>query len=142
MEEAEGGTEVGRVAVGVRGGVGLEEVEEVELGAGHVEGRIGSGAERGAVGGGGEDMVGIMRKGGGKVERRERVGRQEREAGRAVRGEKGVVESEAEGSEWWGYVFSYLYVFLSSHLHLHLHLHCSFAQGLLINSIYNLDITM
>lgn len=141
MEEAEGGAEVGGVAVGVRGGVGLEEVEEVGLGAGHVEGRIRSGAQRGAVGGGGgEDMVGIMRKGGGKVERRERVGREEREAGRAVRGEKGVVESEGEGGDWWGYVFSYLYVFLSSHFHLHLH--CSFAQGLLINSIYNLDITM
>lgn len=90
MEEAEGGAEVGGVAVGVRGGVGLEEVDEVGLGAGHVEGRIRSGAQRGAVegeGGGGEDMVGIMRKGRGKVERRERVGREEREAGRAVRGE-------------------------------------------------------
>lgn len=94
MEEAEGGAEVGGVAVGVRGGVGLEEVDEVGLGAGHVEGRIRSGAQRGAVEG--EDMVGIMRKGRGKVERRERLGREEREAGRAVRGEKGVVESEGE----------------------------------------------
>lgn len=45
MEEAEGGAEVGRVAVGVGGGAGLDEVEKGGLGAGQVEGRIGSGAE-------------------------------------------------------------------------------------------------
>lgn len=79
MEEAKGGAEVGGVAVGIGGGVGLEKQEKVGLGAGDVEGRIGGGAEGGAVVGGGS-----VGKGRG-TEGREGLGREGGEAGRAVR---------------------------------------------------------
>lgn len=112
VEEVEGSAEVG----GISEARGLE--EEVVLGGVEVEGGIGGRAERGTVEEGG-DIVGIVR------EWRERVGREGREAGRAVREEKGVVERERERGDWWGYVFAYVCVFFRPHTHFHFHLSLS-----------------
>lgn len=91
VEEAEGGAEVGRVRVRKERGVGAEEEEEVvfpgrevEIGRGEAS-SVGAVAEEGGVSGGGGSGGG---GGGGGVRA---------EAGRAVGGERRVVEREREG---------------------------------------------
>lgn len=83
----------------------------MELGARKMEGGIGRGAARGAVGEEvGRERKGNMGKGGAKRERGE--------AGGAVREEEGIVEGVREWREWRGNVLPHFYVLAASHLHL------------------------